>query len=192
MREFDDIRMAIRADSQNIEMEQKGYQPVYVAGARSKILIISQAPGAKAQASGIPWDDISGRLLRNWLGVSDEEFYDPENFAIMPMDFYFPGKGAHGDLPPRKGFGEKWHPQLLELMPSIKLKILVGAYAQKHYLQVKSSLTDTVFGYQSFLPDFFPLVHPSPLNLGWRKRNPWFEKTVLPELKVLVKTILES
>jgi hypothetical protein len=68
----------------------------------ARIAIIGQAPGRCAQESGIPWDDASGVLLRSWLGVHDDEFYNPALFVIVPMDFYFPGKGKTGD-PPAQG-----------------------------------------------------------------------------------------
>lgn len=191
---FDSLRQAIIDDSDNSAFRNQGYGPVYAAGPKARVAIISQAPGIKAQLSGVPWDDVSGRLLRKWLDVSDEDFYDPDLFAIVPMDFYYPGKGSHGDLPPRKDFAAKWHAKLFDMMPNIELGILVGAYAQKYYLgkTMKGNLTATVTAYQDYLPRYFPLVHPSPLNLGWRARNKWFEEQVLPDLKITVKQILQK
>ncbi|MEO8691332.1 MAG: uracil-DNA glycosylase family protein [Candidatus Saccharimonas sp.] len=190
--EFAAIRSKIIADLDNAEMRERGYEPVYVANPQSRILIISQAPGRRAQESHIPWDDGSGQQLRKWLAVSDEEFYDSNLFSIMPMDFYFPGKGAHGDLPPRKGFADKWHPQLLELMPDIEVAVLIGAYAQKYYLAkgAKSNLTETVRAYGEYLPKYLPLVHPSPLNFRWRTNNPWFELEVVPGVQSLIRSII--
>ena len=108
------------------------------------------------------------------------------------MDFYFPGSGKSGDLPPRKGFAQKWHPRLLAAMPNIQLTILVGAYATKHYLNLKAStkLTTVVKNYQEYLPAYFPLVHPSPRNQIWLKKNPWFEAEVIPNLQARVRKIL--
>ena len=131
---FEAIRTAIVDDPMNADMKARGYEPVYTAGPRAKIAIIGQAPGSKAQLTMKPWNDASGEQLRKWLGVTDEQFYDPNIISLIPMDFYYPGKGAHGDLPPRVGFADKWHPQLLKLMPDIELTILIGAYSQKHYL----------------------------------------------------------
>ncbi|HEY0965319.1 MAG TPA: uracil-DNA glycosylase family protein [Candidatus Saccharimonadales bacterium] len=189
---FDAIYQAICDDPMNIAMKAKDYVPVYTAGPKAKIVIVGQAPGSKAQASMKPWNDVSGILLRKWLGVTDEQFYDPNIFALTPMDFYYPGKATHGDLPPRKGFAEKWHPKLLQLMPEVQLIILIGAYSQKYYLgkSAKRNLTETVRAYHEYLPAYFPLVHPSPLNFRWRARNPWFEIEVVPELHVLVHKIL--
>lgn len=173
----------------NAHLRAKGFAPVYTASAKSRIVLVGQAPGRIAQETRKPWNDASGRLLRKWLGVTDEQFYNPDLFAIMPMDFYYPGKGAHGDLPPRKEFAPTWHPKLLALMPDVRLTILVGAYAQKYYLGMRAerNLTETVKNFNNYLPEYFPLVHPSPLNFGWRKHNPWFEKEVIPLLQVLVQ-----
>lgn len=154
-------------------------------------MIISQAPSNKAQASMTFWNDPSGDRLRSWMGVSPDEFYHSGKIAVMPLDFYYPGKGAHGDLPPRKGFAEKWHAPLLQLMPQIKLTLLIGQYAQKYYLTKRQkTLTDTVRHYQDYLPAYFPLVHPSPLNYGWMKRNKWFTTDVLPELQREIRNIM--
>ncbi|HSW90896.1 MAG TPA: uracil-DNA glycosylase family protein [Candidatus Saccharimonadales bacterium] len=190
---LDEIYQAIPNDPMNAEMSAKGYVPVYTASAKSRIVIVGQAPGRKAQESMKPWNDASGVLLRSWLGVTDEQFYNPDLFALVPMDFYYPGKGAHGDLPPRKGFAEKWHPKIFEHMPNVELIILVGAYSQKYYLGkgVGKNLTETVFAYHQYAPKFFPLVHPSPLNIGWRKNNAWFETDIVPKLRTRVVEILK-
>lgn len=194
MKPFQHIYQAIVDDPMNADMKAKGYVPVYTAGPHAKIAIVGQAPGTKAQASLKPWNDASGILLRKWLGVTDDQFYDPDIFALIPMDFYYPGKGVHGDLPPRKGFAEKWHPQLLALMPGIELIIVIGAYSQKYYLgkNVKANLTETVRAYKEYLPTYFPLVHPSPLNFRWRSNNRWFEFEVVPVLHTRVHEILQG
>ena len=108
------------------------------------------------------------------------------------MDFYFPGSEERGDLPPRKGFAEKWHPLILKEMPHISLIILIGQYAQEYYLkdQRKKTLTDTVHSFKDYLPKFLPLVHPSPRNNIWQKRNPWFKNLVIPELHKRVRKLL--
>lgn len=189
---FNTIYQQIIDDPMNVEMTVRGYTPVYTASAGAKIVVVGQAPGRKAQESNLPWNDASGVALRRWLGVSDEQFYDPDIFALIPMDFYYPGKGAHGDLPPRKGFAAKWHPQLLAHMPKVELIILIGNYAQKYYLgtRAKVNLTQTVHARDEYLPEYYPLVHPSPLNFRWRAINPWFELQVVPELQAIVKKIL--
>lgn len=163
-------------------------KPVLQASAASKILIIGQAPGLKVQQSGVPWDDASGDELRRWLGVDKQTFYNPEVFALMPMGFCYPGKGTSGDLPPRPECAPAWHHKLLSAMPNIQLTLLIGQYAQNHYLGDKTmpNLTETVKAYLNYAPNFLPLVHPSPRNRIWQKKNPWFEEKVVPYLKDIV------
>ncbi len=175
-------------------MQQRGWQPVYAASARARIAVIGQAPGRRAQVSGVPWDDASGKNLIDWLGVSEKQFRNPNLFALLPMDFYYPGTGRSGDLPPRKGFAERWHPSLLALMPDIQLTLLIGRYAQIHYLPSvrRDTLTATVRDYRQFAPQQFPLVHPSPLNFRWHMKNPWFHTDVLPQLRTHVRAALDS
>ena len=156
-------------------------------------MIVGQAPGLATQEAGRPWDDRSGDRLREWLGMDRSTFYDSDLLAILPMDFYYPGKGKSGDLPPRKGFAAKWHPQILAQLPEVRLTLLVGRYAQDYYLakSKRSNLTETVAHYQDYLPNYFPLVHPSPLNQRWLKQHPWFEQEVVPDLQKLVQVILK-
>ena len=182
----------IMADEQNATYTQQGIKPLFTVPKTARINIVRQAPGIRAQESGLYWNDPSGDNLRKWLGVDREIFYDSGLFAVVPMDYYFPGTGKSGDLPPRKGFAEKWHKRTLAFAPNIELHILVGSYAQRYYLQQKSSatLTETVKHYRAYLPEFFPLVHPSPRNNLWQARNPWFAKEVIPDLQKRVKEIL--
>jgi uracil-DNA glycosylase len=169
-----------------------GYRPLFTASATSRIAIIGQAPGRRAQESGIPWNDPSGVKLRNWLGITEEQFYDPGLIALLPMDFFYPGKGTSGDLPPRKDFAPTWHPRILAALPDLRLTVLIGGYAQKYYLQgrAQASLTETVRAYRDYLPGFIPLVHPSPLNFRWQAKNPWFETEVIPQLRTSIAAVL--
>ena len=194
MSSMQEIIEAIKADPQNEEFTKAGIEPLFTAPKTSRINIVGQAPGIRAKESRLYWNDPSGDNLRDWLGIDRDTFYNSDKIAVIPMDFYYPGKGKSGDLPPRKGFAEKWHPLILQELPDISLTLLIGNYAQHYYLQQKSSvkLTDNVKAYKDFLPDFFPLVHPSPRNNIWQKKNPWFKEEVLPDLKKLVKEILEK
>lgn len=169
-----------------------GPRPVLRATRNAKIALIGQAPGTKVHASGIPWDDVSGNRLRDWLGVSKEYFYDSGVFAIIPMGFCFPGTGKSGDLPPRPECAPLWHERLFKEIPGIQITLLIGAYAQKAYLGArrKKNLTETVRNWQEYHPEFFPIVHPSPRNKIWQKRNPWFETLVLPEIKDIIAGIV--
>lgn len=184
----------IMVDEQNASYTEQGIKPLFTVPKTARINIVGQAPGIRAQESGLYWNDPSGDNLRKWLGVDRETFYNSGLFAVVPMDYYFPGKGKSGDLAPRKGFADKWHKRTLALAPNIELHILVGSYAQRYYLKQKSSakLTDTVKHYKDYLPEFFPLVHPSPRNNIWQRKNPWFEEEVIPDLQKRVKAILEK
>lgn len=171
-----------------------GCRPVLKASSKSKILVVGQAPGIRVHKSGIPWNDPSGNNLRKWLGVNDETFYNPDNFAIVPMAFCYPGTGKSGDLPPRKECAPLWHEQLIEQMPNIELTLLIGLYAQKYYLQksAKKNLTETVKSYEEYLPKYLPLPHPSPRNNIWQKKNQWFPNMVLPILKEQVNNLISE
>jgi uracil-DNA glycosylase len=175
------------------EFLELGPNPVVSASTKSKILIIGQAPGTKVHASGVPWDDASGKNLRKWLGVSNEQFYDSSIFGIVPMGFCYPGKGKSGDLAPRPECAPQWHAALLDQMPQVQLTLLIGQYAQAYYLgdRKKKTLTETVRSFQEYLPDFLPLVHPSPRNGIWMRKNEWFEEEVVPALQRIVRHLIE-
>jgi uracil-DNA glycosylase len=169
-----------------------GPRPIVRAGADARILIAGQAPGARVHASGIPWDDASGDRLRNWLGIDATTFHDESQFAIIPMGFCYPGRGNGGDKPPRRECAQLWLDSLLEKLPKIQLTLLIGQYAQQHFLgsQRKPSLTETVRACKEYAPAFVPLPHPSPRNQPWFQRHPWFESEVLPMLRERVELLV--
>lgn len=193
MDKFKEIFEAIKADPQNKEYTKEGIEPLYSVHKEAKICIIGQAPGIRAQESRLFWNDPSGDRLRDWLGIDRTTFYESNKISILPLDFYFPGKGKSGDLPPRAGFAQKWHKALLEEMPEIELFILVGSYAIKYYLNLKSSAktTEVIRDFEAYLPKYFPLVHPSPRNNIWLAKNSWFEPELLPELKKRVAQLMK-
>ena len=193
MDSFEQLKQEIMADSDNKKYTDEGIEPLFSTPSTARILIVGQAPGIKAQESKIFFNDKSGVKLREWMGIDDEIFYKSGLIGVVPMDFYYPGKGKSGDLPPRKNFAKKWHDKVLELMPNLELIILVGKYAQDYYLgnEKQQNLTETVFNYKQYLPRYFPIVHPSPLNFRWHNKNSWFIEEVVPELKKRVKEILE-
>ncbi|MBI2379345.1 MAG: uracil-DNA glycosylase family protein [Gammaproteobacteria bacterium] len=169
-----------------------GPRPVLRASATARLLIVGQAPGTKVHASGIPWDDASGARLRQWLGLGPEVFYDESRVAIIPMGFCYPGRGAGGDLPPRRECAALWREALLARLPSIEVTLLIGQYAQAWHLKGRKpeSLTDTVAAWRDYAPGFWPLPHPSPRNIAWFQRHPWFEAELLPELRRAVARVL--
>ena len=192
--QFQKIRDDISGHAKNAAYTKAGFEPLFAAAPDSKIIIVGQAPGIRAQASGIPWDDKSGLNLMRWLGVSEVQFRDTSLFAHIPMDFYYPGKGKSGDVPPRKNFANLWHKKMTDLMPDVQMTILIGQYAQKYYLKEKRlrTLTETVRSYEDYLPTYFPLVHPSPLNFRWFMKNEWFEEELVPVLQQVVADIIVS
>ncbi len=167
-----------------------GPNPIIEANENSKIVLISQAPGRIVHESGVAWNDQSGKKLREWLGVDNDTFYDPSNFAILPMGFCYPGKAKTGDLPPRKECAPMWHESVWDELKNVELKILIGSYAANYYLSSNLNLTEKVKDYQSYLPEFWPIPHPSPVNRFWRSKNPWFEKNVVPDLQRKIQQII--
>ncbi|EJP25260.1 uracil-DNA glycosylase family protein [Lachnoanaerobaculum sp. ICM7] len=184
----------IMSDKENEKFTKAGIEPLFSAPENARVMIVGQAPGIKAQEAGKYWFDKSGDRLREWMGVDEKTFYESDIFAIVPMDFYYPGKGKSGDLPPRKDFAAKWHPKILKELSKVELIILIGQYAQKYYLgdKEKSNLTETVKAYNEYLPKYLPIVHPSPRNMIWLKKNPWFEEDVIPILKNKIKEYLKQ
>ena len=171
-----------------------GPRPVVQFSSSASIVIIGQAPGSRVHESGVPWDDASGARLREWTGLSPEVFYDPAKVALIPMGFCYPGTGAGGDLPPRLECAPAWHEKVMAVLPADRLTLLVGSYAQERYLPQtkKKSLTERVADFGKHLPDYLPMPHPSWRSTGWMKRNPWFEKDVLPALREQVARRLLS
>lgn len=188
-----DITEKLKQDSRNASYTEAGIPPVFQISPAAKVLIIGQAPGRKVQETLIPFNDQSGARLMQWMGIGRETFYS-EQIAIMPMDFYYPGKGKTGDLPPRKFIAQEYHKDLLSLMPDVRLTILIGKYSVDYYLgdRAMRNLTETVRAYEDYLPEYLPIVHPSPLNGRWLKKNPWFEEEVVPRLQTAVKEALYS
>mgnify|MGYP003625423708 FL=1 len=170
--------------------------PVLQASDTARVLVAGQAPGNLADVTGTPFNDPSGVRLRNWMGVSEDQFYDASRMAIIPMGFCFPGNDAKGgDRPPMKRCAATWREGLLSRLPNIRVTVLVGAYAQKWHLRERTagSLTETVKNWKAFTSEqMFTIPHPSWRNTAWLKRNPWFETDVLPELRRAVRGALES
>lgn len=168
-------------------------RPVVWASKTARVLIAGQAPGARVHQSGRPFTDPSGDRLRDWLGIDADAFYDRTKIAIVPMAFCFPGYDAKGaDLPPPAICRRTWHPRLMPELDKVEMKILVGGYAQKWHLGVRTNLTDTVSAWRDFMPNAFPLPHPSWRNTGWLKKNPWFEADLLPELRRRLREVLDA
>ncbi|MFN0175100.1 MAG: uracil-DNA glycosylase family protein [Saprospiraceae bacterium] len=189
---MDKLLRQIRSCKECEKHLKDGVNPIIAASPNSKLIIIGQAPGRIVHNTGIPWNDKSGDNLRNWLGIDKTTFYNANIIALMPMGFCYPGTGKTGDLPPRPECAPLWHEKLLTIMSNSRLILLIGQYAQNYYLgdKAKSTLTETVYNFKNYLPEYFPLPHPSPRNNIWQAKNEWFEHGVLPELKKRVQNIL--
>ena len=169
-----------------------GANPVMRAKATATILVAGQAPGTKVHETSIPFNDPSGVRLRQWMGVSEEVFYDDSKVAIIPMGFCYPGRGKSGDLPPRPECSQTWHQRLLANLPDIQLVLAIGQYAQHYHIgdRMQKNLTETVKAWRDYAPKVIPLPHPSPRNNIWLKRNEWFELEVIPYVRERVGELL--
>ena len=168
-----------------------GPRPVFLVGKGARLMIVGQAPGRRVHQTGIPWNDPSGDQLRAWLRMDRAQFYDARRVAIVPTGLCYPGSGERGDLPPRPECAPLWQPRFRAALPGIRLTLLVGMHAQAYFLgrRRKKSLAQTVRAWREYLPEFFPLPHPSPRNRLWMKNNPWFVKEVLPALRRRVRAL---
>lgn len=168
-------------------------RPLLAATASSRILIIGQAPGRIAHETGIPWNDASGKRLRDWLAITDDQFYDPALIALVPMGFCFPGKAKGGDMAPRPECAPLWHPQILAALKHIEITIYIGRYPFDRYLpDLADNFTDAVRASRALLPKRVLLPHPSPRNQIWLTKNPWFATDVLPPLRQRVRRVLDD
>jgi len=193
MSSFHTLLREVRSCSRCLEHLPLGPRPVIQLHPHARLLIAGQAPGRKVHESGVPFDDASGNRLREWLGVSREVFYNPNQIAILPMGFCFPGTGQSGDLPPRPECAPAWREKLLNRLKKLKLTLVIGKYAQAHHLpDAGPSVTAAVSAWQNYWPHIVPLPHPSPRNNIWLRRNPWFEEELLPVLRARVEKVLND
>lgn len=177
-------------------------RPVLRVSTTARLLVASQAPGTKVHATGLSFNDASGDRLRQWMGVTRDVFYDESRVAIVPMGFCFPGQGRDKtDLPPRPECRRVWHDELFRHMPQLDCILAIGRFAQVYHfarvgrpLPPGTTVDDTVRRWavlRGDRPQIFALPHPSWRNIGWLRRNPWFEAEVLPEIKAAVAGAIE-
>jgi uracil-DNA glycosylase len=159
----------------------------------ASILIAAQAPGKKVHETGLPFNDVSGDRLRAWMGIPRDVFYDARKIAILPMGFCFPGTGNSGDLPPRPECAPAWRAELLSHLNKLQLTLVIGRYAQAYHFRPEgTSVTQVVQAWRKNWPHTVPLPHPSPRNILWCKRNPWFENELIPMLRIRVSEVLAT
>ncbi len=167
---------------------------MFLVGRGARLLIVGQAPGRRVHETGLPWNDPSGEVLRDWLALERAEFYDTTRVAIVPAGLCYPGTVNGADLPPLPRCAPLWQPRFRAALPELRLTLLVGSYAQSFHLgkKRKPTLGETVRAFREYLPDFFPLPHPSWRNRTWLAKNPWFANLVIPELRRRVKRVLRT
>jgi uracil-DNA glycosylase len=189
---FDGLLTEVRACRLCTPHLTLGSRPIVQAAETARLLIVGQAPSLSVHRSGVPWDDKSGKRLRDWLGIDPADFYDAAKVAIVPMGLCYPGTGRGGDLPPRPECAPLWFDKLLGQLKHVELTLLVGHYAQRHVLRGsgRASLTETVAAFADYAPRYIPLPHPSPRNIAWLQRNPWFDGDVLPALRGRVRRLV--
>ena len=168
-----------------------GPRPLVQASAGATILIVGQAPGSRAHQTGVPFSDASGERLREWMGLSHDDFYDERKVAIVPMGFCYPGRVASGDAAPRKECTTLWRAELLAMLPKVRLTLLLGTYAQNHVLG-PGTVATRVRNFRDYLPRYFPLPHPSWRSRLWEQKNPWFRGDAIPALRFTVDSALEA
>lgn len=191
--DFDTLLKQIRACTLCQAQLPLSARPILQAHPKAKILIAGQAPGLRTHQQNRPFDDASGKRLRSWLGVDEQQFYNPELFAIVPMGFCYPGKADSGDKAPDKRCAQQWRQPLLQQLSEVKLTLLLGQYAMRWHLDLADVLvTDQVKRWQEHLPSHLPLPHPSPRNNPWLSNNPWFEQLLIPELQRLVSELIKK
>ena len=188
---LDNLLVEVRACTVCAKDLEAGPRPVVQAGSRARIVIIGQAPGRRVHKSGVPWDDPSGNRLRDWLGLDLRQFYDRDTVALVPMGFCYPGSAKSGDNPPRPECAPLWHERVLAELPSDRLEVIIGTYAQARYIVNRGkTLTDTVANWAQYLPAQVVMPHPSPRNRHWLTKNPWFELDAIPAIQQRVKDVL--
>jgi len=198
LRRVKDIRSALSnctlcADRFAATATRHAPNPVVWFQPGARLLIASQAPGIRVHEANTPFWDASGKRLRDWLGLSDDAFYDRTRVAIVPMGFCFPGYNAKGsDLPPPPICARTWRADALAMLPDVSLTVLIGGYAMRYHLPKFTTVTQAVQDWRDHPPGVFALPHPSWRNTGWLKKNLWFERDVLPRLKAAVREVMDG
>ena len=168
-------------------------RPVVHGNPGAPILQVSQAPGRKVHETGIPFNDASGRRLRqNWYQISDAQFYDPDLFYITSMGHCYPGKGKTGDKKPPRCCFDMWTRREIELKPGTRMMLVVGREASSR-LFPKREFTELVFQDQEYdgIPCYV-LPHPSPLNVRWFRMHPEFETQRMPVIREKLHQVLRE
>lgn len=168
-------------------------RPIFWGEYNSKIVQVSQAPSNNVNNSGKPFTDLSGKTLRNDLyNITDEEFYNKNNFYITALAHCYPGKDKNGNdrIPPKHCF-DKFIKKELELINN-RIYIFIGAKSAKMFFP-NDPFEELVFKnniYNNKVAIVLP--HPSPLNKKWIKDHPLFLSKRIIEIRKIIKEVIES
>lgn len=174
--------------------ERFGFEPhpVVLGSVNSKIVQISQAPSKTVHETLKPFTDQSGKKLKyEWYQITDEEFYNTDNFYIAALAHCYPGKDSKGnDKKPPKLCYETWIKKELEYINN-EIYILIGAVSSKVFFP-NEEFNCLVFKnnyYNGKLTIVLP--HPSPLNIKWFKDHPEFMNKRIIEIRKIIKEIIK-
>lgn len=174
--------------------EKLGFEPhpIFWGKQNSKIVQISQAPSNNVHKSMKPFTDMSGKTLKyEWYQITDDDFYNMDNFFIGALAHCYPGKDKNGnDKQPPKCCWTKWIEKELQILDN-EIYIVIGAKAAKMFfpnkLYEELIFKDNVWNGKTTIV----LPHPSPLNKKWIKDHPQFLEKRIYEIRALIKEIIK-
>jgi len=167
-------------------------RPYFWGEPNSKIVQVSQAPSKKVHYSEKPFDDISGKRLREWYGIDKKTFYDKRIFYMTSLSHCYPGKNKKGkDNPPPSVCAKKYLSKEL-LLVNNKIYIIIGRMAAK-FLFPDKDFSELVVNRQKLNKKPTHIIpHPSPQNIKWLKEHPEFYEVYLPKLKKAISKIIKD
>lgn len=174
--------------------EKFGFEPhpIFWGKQNSKIVQISQAPSNNVHKSMKPFTDMSGKTLKyEWYQVTDEQFYNTDNFFIGALAHCYPGKDKNGnDRQPPKCCWNRWIEKELQILNN-EIYIVIGAKAAKMFFP-NENFEDLVFK-NNYWNNKLAIVlpHPSPLNKKWIKDHPQFLEKRIYEIRDIIKKIIK-
>lgn len=149
--------------------------PIVMGNQNAKIMQISQAPSKRVHETGLPFNDSSGkRLRREWYGIPDKDFYNPDYFYIVSMAHCYPGKASgKGDRLPPRICSQKWLLKEMEIVDN-EIYIIIGRIASEFFFPGEKMSSIVFEDKQINKKPAYVLPHPSPLNIKWFRDYPEF------------------
>ena len=175
--------------------EKFGFEPhpIFWGNKNSKIVQISQAPSNNVHKNLKPFTDMSGKTLKyEWYQLSDETFYNKDNFYIGALAHCYPGKDKNGnDKQPPKCCFTKWVEQELKVINN-EIYIIIGSKAAKTFFP-NENYEDLIFKNNTYNNKLaIVLPHPSPLNKKWLKDHPEFLNNRIIEIRKIINNVLNN